>query len=303
MLITGATGGLGRECARVIVESKAGWHVIACGRDDARLESLGQQLRGSTGHGTVEALRLDLESLKSVHEAADKLAAGGRPPLRAIVCNAAVQVLTPTYTPNGYEATFAVNHLAHFLLVNLLLDKLVAPARVVFVSSGVHDPAGRTGMPAPAMRPVRELASGQSGRAEPEARAGRRRYATSKLCNVLCAYELHRRLERQGRHGISVNAFDPGLMPGTGLARHYSGLQRLLWRFVFPLLRPLPGVSSMRASGRMLARLAVDPDLDGVSAQYFSGNRKVRSSEESYDETTAAELWAGSVELVGLAKG
>src|SRR3989442_1396135 len=83
-------------------------------------------------------------------------------------------------------------------------------------------------------RSARELAAGEGEPAEPDATAGRRRYTTSKLCNVLCTYELDRRLRSQGREGISVNAYDPGLMPGTGLARNYSGLQRFVWRFVIP---------------------------------------------------------------------
>jgi NAD(P)-dependent dehydrogenase (short-subunit alcohol dehydrogenase family) len=133
---------------------------------------------------------------------------------------------------------------------------------------------------------------------ESPATAGRRRYSTSKLCNVMCAYELDRRLRAAGRNGIGVNAFDPGLMPGTGLGRDYTRLQQLAWRFVLPALRFLPRVNSPAASGRALARLVVAPELDGVSGRYFAGKRETRSSAESYDEAKAARLWAESAELV-----
>jgi light-dependent protochlorophyllide reductase len=300
VLITGATAGLGRECARAIASWPNGWHVIVSGRELARAETAARELAASTGNGHVEPLELDLASLRSVGETAAGLAAGGRPQLGAIVCNAGIQLVSEaTFTEDGYETTFAVNHLAHFLLVSLLLDHLSTPARIVFVASGVHDPAKSTGMPAPHLADVRAAAAGETADDSPST-AGRRRYTTSKLANVMCAYELHRRLRAAGRDAISVNAFDPGLMPGTGLARDYGGLQRLAWRFLLPVLRPLPGVSSPVAAGRALARLVVAPELEGVSGRYFTGKRETLSSEDSYDEAAAAELWATSAELVGL---
>jgi NAD(P)-dependent dehydrogenase (short-subunit alcohol dehydrogenase family) len=246
----------------------------------------------------IETMSLDLASLQSVRECASALAPGDRPPLRAIVCNAGIQVVSGlTFTADGYETTFAVNHLGHFLLVNLLLEQLAPPARIIFVASGVHDPAKRTAMPAPALADTRTLAAGGMPDASP-ATAGRRRYSTSKLCNVMGVYELDRRLRAQGRGGISVNAFDPGLMPGTGLGRDYTRLQQLVWRFVLPVLRVVPGVTSPAASGRALARLVVAPELEGVSGRYFAGRRETRSSAESYDEAKATRLWAESAELV-----
>jgi NAD(P)-dependent dehydrogenase (short-subunit alcohol dehydrogenase family) len=272
--------------------------VVVSGRDQALLSSLAGDLAGAGGEGRIEIMPLDLASLRSVRECASAIAGGDRPPLRAIVCNAGLQIVSgTTFTEDGYETTFAVNHLGHFLLVNLLLDHLALPARIVFVASGVHDPANRTGMPAPALAGARTLAAGEMPDESP-ATAGRRRYSTSKLCNVMCAYELDRRVRAGGRDGISVNAFDPGLMPGTGLGRDYTRLQQFAWRFVLPALRFLPRVTSPAASGRTLARLVVAPELEGVSGRYFAGKRETRSSAESYDEAKAARLWTESAELV-----
>ncbi len=145
------------------------------------------------------------------------------PPLRAIVCNAGLQVVGGTsYTEDGFETTFGVNHLGHFLLVNLLLKRLAAPARIVFVSSGTHDPKRRTGMSAPRYLGAQALAHPHEHpdpveKSEAPGKLGRRRYTTSKLCNVLCSYELDRRLRREGlstaKAPINVNAFDPGPCP------------------------------------------------------------------------------------------
>jgi NAD(P)-dependent dehydrogenase (short-subunit alcohol dehydrogenase family) len=251
---------------------------------------------------------VDLASLVSVRGFARDFAAHALPPLAAVVCNAGVHVVSgTTVTSDGFETTFAVNHLGHFLLVNLLLPQLARPARIVFVSSGTHDPRQRTGMPSPRCDDPERLARPpQDGMSTGDAGAiGRQRYATSKLCNVLCAYELSRRLRANGTSTdsapITVNAFDPGLMPGTGLARDYGTLSRIAWRFVLPALRPLaPGVSTPERSGRALARLVLDPHLEAVSGRYYRGREEARSSDESYDLRMAERLWDGSAALVGL---
>ena len=97
---------------------------------------------------------------------------------------------------------------------------------------------------------------------------------------------------------MTVNAFDPGLMPGSGLGRDYSPLQRLAWRYVLPALRVLPGVNSTRTSGRHLAALAADPRFDGVTGMYFQGNKPALSSADSYNIDRARELWASSAQML-----
>jgi len=193
-------------------------------------------------------------------------------------------------TEDGVEMTFGVNHLGHFALVQGLLGELAHPARILVVSSGTHDPSRHTGMPDPLYTSAADLAH---PRAEQSA-DGRRRYTTSKLCNVLFGYELNRRLG----DGVTVNAFDPGLMPGSGLARDYPPLQRLVWRYLLPALRVLPGVRSTRTSGRYLATLVNDARFDGVSGEYFDGLRPIRSSADSYDRGKALDLWETSERLL-----
>ena len=257
-------------------------------------------------------MALNLASLVSIRRFAAEVSTRGMPPLRALVCNAGVQNVSGTKrTEDQFEATFGVNHLGHFLLANLLLRHLEGPGRIVFVASGTHDPGQRTGMPAPVLRLASSLAAPDD---EEDAQSnpglvGRRRYTTSKLCNVLCAYEMGRRLRASGRstpdRPISVNAFDPGLMPGTGLARDYGAAAQFAWNALGPLLpwilRPfIANIHRPEDSGRALARLVLDPALEDVSGRYFEGLAEIRSSAESYDERKWAALWEQSAELVGL---
>ncbi|MGV0809375.1 SDR family NAD(P)-dependent oxidoreductase [Mycolicibacterium setense] len=292
-IITGANTGLGFECARALLASDPGWHVVLAVRDTERGADAAARL-DCPGRTTVG--ELNLASLRSVRDFADRLPQLEVPPLTALVCNAGLQVVSGTATTaDGYEMTFGVNHLGHFALVQHLLGAPTAPARIVVVSSGTHDPDKFTGMPAPQYNSAEDLlrlpAAGLTGE------EGRRRYTTSKLCNMLFSYELDRRLGHGGG-GITVNAFDPGLMPGSGLARDYGSVQRLAWRLLMPALRILPNVNSPRRSGANLAALVADPALEGITGEYFEGTRRIRSSRDSYDAALAADLWQVSERLV-----
>jgi light-dependent protochlorophyllide reductase len=296
-IITGATGGLGYECARALLERSDSWHVVLAVRDAERGRDAAARL-GAPARSTV--MRCDLASLDCVRSFVADCRAADLPPIAAVVCNAGLQVLSQTQrSADAIELTFAVNHLGHFALVLGLLDQLTRPARIVIVSSGTHDPAKRTGMPAPRYTSASELAEADADTGEPPQTTGRRRYTTSKLCNVLFAYELDRRLGH-GSKGVTVDVFDPGLMPGSGLARDYPPWQRFAWRFVLPLMRVLPQVHSTRTSGERLAALVADPRFEGVSGRYFDGLKDARSSSDSYDADKAADLWSTSEHLCGL---
>jgi NAD(P)-dependent dehydrogenase (short-subunit alcohol dehydrogenase family) len=291
-IITGANSGLGLQCARALLATDPSWHLVLAVRDPKRGAAAVERL-GDGARCTV--MQLNLASLSSVRDFIDDERAAGLPPIHAVVCNAGVQLVSGAHTTaDGYEMTFGVNHLGHFALVCGLLDTLMAPARIVVVSSGTHDPARFTGMPQPHYTSAADLAQPPG---ELTAEEGRRRYTTSKLCNLLFTYELDRRLDH-GAQGVTVNAFDPGLMPGSGLAGDYRPLQRFAWRYLLPALRFLPGVNSTRASGRKLAALAADPRFDGVTGMYFEGSKPALSSAGSYDLGTARELWETSERLL-----
>ena len=292
VVITGASAGLGLECARAVLANDPSWHVVLAVRDAARGTAAVAEL-DEPNRCTV--LPMDLASLRSVRGFVASLRAAELPPVHALVCNAGIQVVSGAETTeDGVEMTFGVNHLGHFALVQGVVDHLARPARIVVVSSGTHDPAKHTGMPAPRYTSAAEVARPAGGGTVED---GRRAYTTSKLCNVLFSYELDRRLGH-GEQGVTVNAFDPGLMPGSGLARDYPPLQRLVWRYLLPALRVLPGVRSTRTSGRYLAALVGDVRFDGVTGEYFDGGKPVRSSVDSYDRDKALDLWTTSERLL-----
>jgi len=306
VLVTGGNSGIGFECARQL--ARQGWRVVIASRNrDASAEAV-RRIARESGDDAISALDLDLGSTASVRRFAQEIESGAVP-LRALVCNAGLQLSRgPLLSPDGFELTFAVNHLGHFLLTNLLLARFLAnaPARIVIVSSGVHDPKFRTGMPKPSIADLETLAA--TGGPRPGVFEGRLAYVNSKLCNLWFAYELVRRIDAAGLRRVTVNAFDPGLVPGSGLARDYPPVLRFIWN------RILPGVSRMLApvvstinpawkAGRALAQLVLDPALEDVSGKYFPSHarwREAPSSEASYDVGQARALWEASIRMSGL---
>src|SRR5271154_6378344 len=230
MIVTGGNNGLGFQCARFIgSEDPDAMAVLACRNVTAGIVAKAELKKRGIA---AAVLPLDLASLASVREFVDLFRVSRWPPLAGLVCNTGLQnVGTPQRTVDGFETTFAVNHLGHFLLANLLLPDFVADSRITFVSSGAHDPAEKSGTPAPRY----EKATAVAEDFEPGGAAGRRRYTTSKLCNIYCTYELVRRLEAADAprlRSIRANGIDPGLMPGTGLVRTYAAPIRFLWSYV-----------------------------------------------------------------------
>jgi NAD(P)-dependent dehydrogenase (short-subunit alcohol dehydrogenase family) len=302
VIITGGNSGLGYECAKTILQSRD-WMVLIASRSLDNCQRAVASLREaipSSSNSTVDFLLLDLSSFESIKKFVSDFKSRKEelPQLHALICNAGLQFQQRSVSKEGYEATFAVNHLGHFLLVNLMLKEFTE-GRIIFVASEVHDPAKKTGMPDPVYQSAIQVARDEPGQGEDITVWGRKAYSTSKLCNVFCTYELARRL-RSSRPDlkITVNAMDPGLMPGTGLAREYNCLLKFGWNCLLPLLIPfMRNVNTTAQSGAQLAKLAIDPAFEGVTGKYFEGSREIRSSDESYDQEKAADLWRSSVQM------
>lgn len=301
IIITGGNAGLGFETAKEIARDRSGMVVVAC-RNRALGEDVVERLRAMGGLATF--IPLDLGIQPSVRRFVELFREAGLPPLAAILCNAGTQnVAAPQTTAEGYETTFAVNHLGHYLLVRLLLGDLTADGRITFVASGTHDPRQKTGLPAPVYKDAITLARDlEAGR-----QAGLRRYATSKLCNVLCTYELSRRLKASGDlrlASIKVNAIDPGLMLKTGLGRSWpKPLQWVSYNILPLLLRfVVRNVHTPEVSGARVAALSGGAEA-APGARYFSNGEAVRSSDLSYDEALQHELWVSSANMTGLPVG
>ncbi|EWT01613.1 short-chain dehydrogenase [Intrasporangium oryzae NRRL B-24470] len=275
VLVTGATGGIGLATAEGLVS--LGARVGVVGRDVARAEAAGQRLRA--GGGEVDVFLADLSSQREVRQLAERVrAAYAR--LDVLVNNVGGSWASRHTTEDGLERTFAVNHLAPFLLTNLLLDPLraSAPARVVTVSSGAH-----------AMGRI-DFDDLQGERRY----SGQRAYSQSKLANVMFTYELARRLQGSG---VTANALHPGVVR-TGFGQEDSAP----WmRVMLPVMRPL--MKSPARGAETSIYLASSPDVEGVTGHYFA-NRKARSSSRaSQDASATARLWDVSAELVGMRSG
>jgi retinol dehydrogenase 14 len=276
VLITGGTGGIGRATA--VGLAAMGARVAITGRDRDRTEDAASEIRAA-GRGDVDVFVADLSAQSEVRRLAGEVL-DALPRIDVLVNNVGGYWNTRHVTADGLEHTFALNHLAPFLLTNLLLERLThsAPARVVNVSSAAHV-AGRIDF---------DDLQGE------KTYSGQRAYSQSKLANVLFTYELSRRLEPDA---VAANALHPGVVR-TGFGAEDPGfIQRLFVPFARPFMKsPMQGA-------RTSITVASSPDLEQMTGLYFASNAPKRSSKRSYDEADAARLWQVSADLVGLPAG
>src|ERR1022692_4200565 len=274
VLVTGGTGGIGKATALGL--AAMGAQVAITGRDHGRAESAAREIRAA-GRGQVDVFVADLSAQSEVRRLADEvLQSLSR--IDVLVNNVGGYWNTRHVTADGLERTFAVNHLAPFLLTSLLLGRLQrsAPARVVTVSSNVQ-----------AMGRI-DFDDLQGERSYSGARA----YNQSKLANVLFTYELARRLQATS---VTANALHPGVVSTSFGAEDPGRAQRLFTPFMRPFMKtPAQGAATS-------VHLASAPDLEQVTGRYFASSKPRKSAKRSYDEAAAAWVWQLSAGLVGLA--
>jgi len=274
VLITGGSSGIGKATA--IGLAALGARVAITGRDLGRVEAAAVDIRAATGNPAVDALAADLSSQAEVRRlAADVLDA--YPRLDVLVNNVGGSWATRHVTADGLEHTFALNHLAAFLLTNLLLDRLKAsaPARVVTVSSNAQS-LGKIDF---------EDLQGERNYSEQKA------YPQSKLASVMFTYELARRLEGTG---VTATVLHPGVVS----TRFGSEDPSLIFKVVVPFYRPFMKTAQQGAATSIY--LASSPKVEGVTGRYFAKGRPQTSNKASYDESAAARLWRVSTDLVGI---
>lgn len=274
VLLTGATSGIGVATALELARRDADL-ILVC-RKRERGEATARALTAVGGYGSVEILLCDLAKLEEVRRVAADILASERP-LHVLINNAAVVNLERRLTGNGIEESFAVNHLAPFLLTNLLLPRLQQsePARVVTVASDAH-------------KFVAGINFDDLG--FEHGYGWMKSYGQSKLANIMFAYELDRRLQGSG---VTSNCLHPGAV-ATGLGMNNGWWARGLIR----LLRPFFKTSERGAETSVF--LSSSPTVEGVSGKYFSNCRELKSAQSSYDRDAAQRLWDVSVEMTGL---
>ena len=295
IIITGANSGIGFECAIQMAKIAPNEQIIlACRNTQAGNEAI-QKIKQKTNHQHLICLQLDLASLQSIRDFKVKFSKLSNPVITSLVNNAGIQNIGKTaYTKDGFETTFGINHLGGFYLTLLLLPYIEQNGSITFTASDTHDPETKTGIEPPVYTSGRDLAFPKET-TEKENIAGQRRYSTSKLCNVLTTYLLHEKLADKE---IRINAFDPGLTPGTGLAKSYPAPLRFVWNNIMPIMTYFKkNTNTPKTSGSRLANLAHANELRNLNGIYYSDGKVTNSSTASYDKDYQAELWKSSIEL------
>jgi NAD(P)-dependent dehydrogenase (short-subunit alcohol dehydrogenase family) len=261
VLVTGATDGLGRHVARELAAEGA--TVLLHGRSQERLEAILEDVRTQAGGVEARSYLADLSSLAAVRGLAERILADeGR--LDVLINNAGIASRERRMSEDGVELTFAVNYLSHFLLTGLLMALLrhSAPARIVNVSSVGQNPIDFSD-------PMLEREYNAM-----------RAYSQSKLAQIMFTFEL---AERERDAGVTVNALHPASLMDTKMVHETFGYT----------------MSTVEEGAGAVIRLAVSPEVDGVTGAYFDGTSEARADRQAYDPQARVRLWTLSEQLCG----
>jgi NAD(P)-dependent dehydrogenase (short-subunit alcohol dehydrogenase family) len=291
IVMTGGTAGIGRVAAEQMRRVP-----------DVRV------LIGARGKAPsdIESRPLDLERLASVRSFAAAVEAWlGEASIDALVLNAGMQVGDiHQRTEDGFEPTFAANHLAHYLLLRLLAPRLAAGAIVVITTSNLHDPKTNPIAP-PEHADAEQLARGQvtlSAKSH-DPSAVMRAYSASKLCNLMTARALASSALARER-GLSVIAYNPGFTPGTQLTRNHGPAVKFVFALLVPVLGVFQRMNTLADGGSLLADLALGRIVPPAGRLYASHVKRSLTwpdpSELASDEAAVEKLWRDSAALVGL---
>ena len=309
VLITGTTSGVGLNATKALVN--LGWKVITANRSPQRAAGAADSL--GIPKDRLHHVLMDLGDLDNVRAAVAQLS----DPIDALVCNAAVykpKLKQPERSPQGYEISMATNHFGHFLLVQLLLDRLKASShpskRVVIlgtVTANSKELGGKIPIPAPA--DLGDLSGFEAGFEAPIAMASGKAfkpgkaYKDSKLCNMITTQELHRRLHQET--GLTFSSLYPGCVADTPLFRNTPKA----FQTIFPWFQKniTGGYVSQALAGERVAQVVADPDFAESGVHWSWGNRQKKDgrqfsqelSDKATDPETARRVWELSMKLVG----
>lgn len=272
-LITGGTNGIGKNAAQVL--AMMGATVVVIGRNATKTAQVVEEIRTTSGNKNVDSLLADLSSQQEIRRLVDEFKSKYSR-LHVLLNNAGGSFMQRQLSVDGIEMTFALNHLAYFLLTNLLLDTINAssPARIINVSSGAHT----------------------SGKIEFDNLQGERAYGfgaypNSKLANILFTVELARRLEGTG---VTVNALHPGFT-STGFGKNNGRVMSALVSIFAPLVARSPAKGAATS-----VYLASSPDVEGITGKYFYDSQIIPAAAQATDMAVANRLWDVSAEMVHL---
>jgi NAD(P)-dependent dehydrogenase (short-subunit alcohol dehydrogenase family) len=290
VLVTGPTRGLGRDLTLALGARKV--RLVLLGRELGALGDIGRQAEAA-GSPSVLTIKVDFASLAQTAEAAAQVSAlaatGNIGRIDTVIANAGIQLGNRNQqTHDGLELTFGVNVVANQVLLRQLKPSLAANAHVAIVGSGTHfgDVVTRQLVAAPKWEAPVDLAQA-GGEGADTARAGQCAYSTSKLGVNYLVHELNRRWEAP----LRANVYDPGLMPGTGLARDLPKFKQWAWNNIMPALTILPGVATTKHSAEQLAQLALGEAHGTARDEYFEIGKLTKASDASFNPSREDELW------------
>ena len=285
VIITGANSGLGFQTALKIAAHSTEFEVILACRNLEKARQAQAQIVKETGNPNVSVLQLDTASLKSVRQFVKAYQDKYGAPVYALLCNAGIGAFNsaPQLTEDGFDVVFATNHLGHFLLTNLLLPFMEKEGKILVTASDMHNPL---------LQPGETFAwLGVEAISHPDEKlaASNLRYAYSKLCNVYFVYELTRKLKAQNS-AVKVNAFNPGLMK-----THFSKTNEAFYDYI--RINVPERYGDLDKSSSALAELTCSEDIILSSGHFYDrSTRPCFTSELSYNEQNAKELWEKSEE-------
>ncbi len=290
VLLTGPTRGLGRDLTLALATRKV--RLVLLGRNLDALADVAGAARDA-GSPEVHTIGVDFASLSQTMDAASQVgalvSAGTIDQIDTVIANAGIQLGDRNQTTHdGIELTFGVNVVANQVMLRTLKRSLVVGAHVVIVGSGTHfgDVVTRQLVAAPKWQTPVNLARA-GGEAGATARAGQCAYSTSKLGVNYLVHELNRQWEAP----LRANVFDPGLMPGTGLARDLPKFKQWAWNNIMPALTIFPGVATTKHSAEQLAQLALGEAHGTARNEYFEIGKLTKASDESFSPVRERKLW------------
>jgi len=288
-VITGPTHGIGRNAAKKLAKMP-NLTIVFAARSQTKAQSVIDEIKKEIPSASLDFILMDLASFRSVREFVAEFQKRYSK-LHLLILNAGCRESKHLITEDGFEKCFQTNHLAHFLLTNLLMDTLKqsSPSRIVIIGSSLHKGGAGTG-------PASDLKSSKEEWNEARQYAPMQCYKRSKLCNIMFMFAIARKLQNTG---VTANAICPGFVPHTSLHRNDGLFAAFLNKFVFGVL---PFTRSVDQGGDAIVLLATDASFATNSGKYLENLRDAIASTEARNEEKQEKLWTQSLEWVGLAK-
>ena len=277
IILTGASSGVGFETVKKIAKNFKNYRIIMACRNLAKANAKKEEIEKETQNKNLIVMEIDLASLQSVKNFVTNYKNSSYGKIYSIICNAGMGELT-NRTIDGFDIIFQSNHLGHFLLVNSLLPLMEENGRILVVASGMHNPHK-------SQYPKFEWVGAEKlAKPDEELSKSNIRYCYSKLCNLYFTYELIRRI---GDKKLFINAFTPGFIPETGLIAGHMTPEAIKYvKDNFP-----SGVGDLDKSSQALCDLITMEDFNENGIYFNKSTNYIETSELSYNEQNAKELW------------